>query len=186
MSLVDTTESPAQIHAFTAESIDYQMTDYFVDDFCNTSIYPKPELYSRESGNPSNTTDDVAQRIVSGSRNSPALQLIQQLNDLIEISQNDGESTSFLQWPNKTAFDDAYTFILKLPLAKIPLPKIQLAEDGEISFLWNGNGCYVDLGFYGTGTYSYFGHSIKDDEVMGEKHDVSEGLAGSILQILSA
>ncbi|MYB35420.1 MAG: hypothetical protein F4X92_09960 [Gammaproteobacteria bacterium] len=120
------------------------------------------------------------------SRRSPTLSLIKQLEYLSRISNNDSDlPPNFSRWPTNVAFDDARAFVLKLPLMKISMPKILLAEDGEINFVWENEECYVDLGFYGTGFYSYFARNDQGKEIMGERIDVHTGLANPIIDLLS-
>lgn len=52
--------------------------------------------------------------------------------------------------PVEAAFADARLFLESLAPLRIT-PKISLVSDGEINFAWDGEGIYVDLGFYGDG-----------------------------------
>ena len=72
--------------------------------------------------------------------------------------------------PDPKAFDDARAFAKQLPPSLTETPHISLADDGELNFSWTGPRITVDLGFYGTGTYSYFardsqGHEYRGDDV---------------------
>ena len=58
--------------------------------------------------------------------------------------------------PDAAAFTVAASFVERLPKPLREMPHISLADDGELNLAWNGGTIYVDLGFYGTGTYSYF------------------------------
>ena len=88
-------------------------------------------------------------------------------------------------WPDDQAFADARTFIECLPLSLIPMPEISLAHDGEINFLWESDDIYVDLGFYGTGTYSYFARGRDGHGILGEDIPALEGLPGKIVSLFS-
>ena len=125
---------------------------------------------------------------ISSGNSSPAFQLIQQLDHLSKISHVDVEQSVILisRCPTKAAFADARTFILKLPLAVISLPEIRLADDGEINFLWQHEDCHVDLGFYGTGAYSYFGRNRQGEEIMGDGVLATSGPEDPIIKLLSA
>ena len=79
-------------------------------------------------------------------------------------------------WPAAAAFEDAAEFIRKLPLALIPLPGITFADDGEINFLWKDAGVHVDLGFYGTNTYSCFARARDGRKFHGDAISPSSGL----------
>ncbi len=65
------------------------------------------------------------------------------------------------------------------------MPEISLANDGEINFLWESDGAYVDLGFYGSGTYSYFARGGSGREVRGEDVPASSGLPIEIVELFS-
>lgn len=59
-------------------------------------------------------------------------------------------------------------------LGNIIQPYISLAGDGEINFYWSTPELVLDLGFTGTGTYSYFGEAAgvelsADAAVLGER-----------------
>lgn len=89
-------------------------------------------------------------------------------------------------WPAAQAFEDAYMFISCLPLATIPVPEVSLAEDGEINFLWSHDGVYVDLGFYGTGTFSYHARGRDGAGLRDENVPASEGLPVKITALFTA
>jgi hypothetical protein len=81
--------------------------------------------------------------------------------------------------PTSQAFSDAESFILKLPLNRTGIPVINVAADGEVNFNWTGKNTHIDLGFFGNGTYSYFGRGA-GTEAIGEnvaaKSDIPEDL----------
>ncbi len=86
-------------------------------------------------------------------------------------------------WPSVQAFRDAEIFIRKLPLDSIPMPNIGLADDGEVNFLWDHDGVHVDLGFYGTGSYSYFACGKTGNKIYAEDALVSDDFPGEILAL---
>ena len=88
-------------------------------------------------------------------------------------------------WPTAQAFRDAAIFIRKLPLDSIPMPYIGLADDGEVNFLWKKDGVHVDLGFYGTRTYTYFAHGKDGHPIDGEDIPASEGLPSEIVELFT-
>ena len=75
-------------------------------------------------------------------------------NRLAELSRR--QPSPGADAPGKAAFTDAEAFAEHLPIPLRDMPHISLADDGELNFAWNGGSIYVDLGFYGTGTYSFF------------------------------
>lgn len=89
-------------------------------------------------------------------------------------------------WPAALAFEDAAEFIRVLPLALIPLPGITFADDGEINFLWKEGGVHVDLGFYGTSTYSYFAQASDGRKFHGEAIHPSSGLPSEVVALFAA
>ena len=86
-------------------------------------------------------------------------------------------------WPTSQAFRDADIFISKLPLDSIPMPDMGLADDGEVNFLWKEGGVHVDLGFYGTGSYSYFACGKTGNKIYAEDALVSDDFPGEILAL---
>ncbi len=88
-------------------------------------------------------------------------------------------------WPDAQAFGDADTFIRRLPLASIPMPEIGLADDGEVNFLWESDGVHVDLGFYGTRTFSFFARDGDGAGIHGEDVPASHGLPREITALLT-
>lgn len=89
-------------------------------------------------------------------------------------------------WPAALAFEDAAEFIRVLPLALIPLPGIAFADDGEINFLWKDGGVHVDLGFYGTNTFSYFAQARDGRKFHGEAIPPSSGLPPEVVALFAA
>ena len=89
-------------------------------------------------------------------------------------------------WPSTQAFRDAYLFIQRSTLSSIPTPEVRLADDGEINFLWTGGDVHVDLGFYGTGTFSYFARSKNGRRLHGECVSASEGLPREIFKLFAS
>src|SRR5271168_2075661 len=59
--------------------------------------------------------------------------------------------------PSALAFQDAKTFVLTLPLARLVKPIIHVASDGEVNFQWSGPDFRIDLGFYGNEKFSFYG-----------------------------
>ena len=115
------------------------------------------------------------------SMHSPTLQLIKSLQ-ACQYKLGD-ERWPCAEWPSEKAFEDAYIFIQHLDLTSIPVPVITLADDGEVNFLWKYEPVHVDLGFYGTGTYSYFACHKNGRESIGEIVPVNRGLLPEVIQL---
>lgn len=88
-------------------------------------------------------------------------------------------------WPTEQAFLDAKIFIQKLPIHSIPMPSMGLAHDGEVNFLWKNDGVHIDLGFYGTGSYSYFARDKDGKEFGAEAIPASNGLPSKIIDFFT-
>ncbi len=115
---------------------------------------------------------------------SPTHGLLVQLAKLRQVPKD--ERWPGAVWPDAKAFEDADLFIRCLPLASTPKPEISLADDGEINFLWATADAYVDLGFYGTRSFSYFARDREGRRFHGENVQASEGLPCEIVALLAA
>jgi hypothetical protein len=62
-------------------------------------------------------------------------------------------------------------------------PSIGLADDGEVNFLWDYGGVHIDLGFYGTGTFSYYARDLEGNEYFGDDTS-SDKLPDDLAEIL--
>ena len=74
------------------------------------------------------------------------------------------------------AVNDALRFIDLVP-ATATLPQVALADDGEVNFLWRGDGLLIDIGFIGDGSMHYF----VSDEAQGVDSDASIPFSGRSL-----
>lgn len=87
--------------------------------------------------------------------------------------------------PSFTTVNDAEQFARALDLNSIHLPNIGAADDGEITFLWNlGDGFYMDLGFVGNGSYSYFARLPNGEEIIIDKAPIKLPLPEMIMACL--
>ena len=74
--------------------------------------------------------------------------------------------------PTRRAAEDAESFArIFFGASNVVSPLINLGADGEINFYWKTPDVVIDLGFYGTGTYSYYamrarGEAFAADDVM--------------------
>ena len=110
----------------------------------------------------------------------------QKLLQRLEIlgSRPESEKWPSAEWPSDRALVDARDFIHALPRYSILSPHLSFADDGEINFLWNQDGIHIDLGFYGTGTYSYFARGKHDEGFYEDDIPASDGLTGSLVALL--
>ena len=118
------------------------------------------------------------------SKVSPTYRLIRSLKVLFETPED--ERWPGATWPARKAFEDAREFISRLPLADIPEPEIRFADDGEINFLWMTENTHIDLGFFGTGSYSYFGRNSDGREIQDENVPATDGPVKEIVTMLTA
>ena len=67
--------------------------------------------------------------------------------------------------PSVATINDAVQFAKNQDLASIHLPSIGAADDGEINFWWDVDGLYIDLGFFGDGSYSFYARLPNGKEI---------------------
>ena len=90
------------------------------------------------------------------------------------------------EFPNDAAFRDAKAFIDWLPFPLVDLPHVSLADDGEVNFAWDDGGLHIDLGFYGTGTFSYYARSADVQEYFGDDVPAGSALPPTLESLLRA
>ena len=89
-------------------------------------------------------------------------------------------------WPEEAAFSDAGKFTERLPMALTAQPHISLADDGEVNFAWSYKGTRIDLGFYGTNTFSYYAREENGKEWFGDDKPVASPLPVELEKLLTA
>lgn len=89
------------------------------------------------------------------------------------------------RYPVIEAFEDARKVAACLDLNSCDLPIVTMAGDGELNFFWDreSDGLKVDMGFYGTGTYSCYARK-GDMEVFEDDVPAADGLRASIAALL--
>ena len=110
--------------------------------------------------------------------------LLRQLHTIQSVPESDRWPGA--DWPTEQAFEDASLFIRRLPPVAIHLPSIGLADDGEVNFLWKQDDIHIDLGFYGTGTFSYFARTQDGEKFYGDDVPASQGLPHDIVNLIKA
>ena len=98
--------------------------------------------------------------------------------------QTDSDRWPATEWPRPQAFADARTFIRAWNKMPMPAPHLTLADDGEINFYWGEDGIHIDLGFYGTGAYSYYAHGKGEERFSDNNVPASSGLPVELLGLL--
>ncbi|WP_156311923.1 hypothetical protein [Methylobacterium platani] len=71
-------------------------------------------------------------------------------------------------------------------LGDIAQPHVSLANDGEINFYWKTSRLALDLGFSGTGMYSYYGHTLDGVEFVEDGADIQQPLPSELIVALRA
>ena len=99
---------------------------------------------------------------------------------------SDGERWPSSEPPADAAFRDAGVFLNGLPFPLAALPHISLADDGEVNFAWDCKGLHIDLGFYGTGTFSYYARGSDGREYFGDDVPVVSPLPADLHSLLRA
>jgi hypothetical protein len=87
--------------------------------------------------------------------------------------------------PSPRTVQDAEAFIRRLAYTEIAPPHVSLAADGEINFLWLLPSVRLDLGFYGDGTYSYYGRTPTGDEFFADDVSIDTPLPQPLLVLLT-
>ncbi len=95
-----------------------------------------------------------------------------------------------LKWPGadlpaEQAFRDAVSFTERLPVSLVATPHISLADDGEVNFSWSTNGIRIDLGFYGTGAFSYYARDKDGNELFGDDVSVTSSLPKHLVELMT-
>ena len=110
--------------------------------------------------------------------------LLRRLADL--YSTPESERWPDADWPTREAFEDAWGFTTRLLPPLKELPHVSLASDGEVNFAWSGGAIHIDLGFYGTGTFSYYGRASDGRESFGDDIPVTSPLPKDLSSLLTA
>lgn len=88
-------------------------------------------------------------------------------------------------WPVQAAFQDAGKFTERLPRSMRVRPHISLADDGEVNFSWSHDAMQIDLGFYGTGRFSFFARDKSGKEWFGDDIPVQSSLPAELRILLA-
>ena len=117
-------------------------------------------------------------------RPSPDARLL--LAKLDAISNDDSGRLPNDVLPSPQAWRDARTFVLNLPKSLGHLPNIGLAADGEINFLWKQGGRHIDLGLYGSGTFSCYARDEAGREYFEDARSAVDGLPSEVAALVTA
>ena len=152
-------------------------------------------VWPHDSNLPVHTNPNVAEPVALHNRlptsfpaaettqSSQVSPLLGRLADLYSTPEN--ERWPDADWPTKAAFENAWEFTARLPLSLREFPHISLADDGEVNFAWSGGVVYIDLGFYGDGTFSYYGRDSDGTESFGDDIPVTSPLPEELVSLLT-
>lgn len=65
------------------------------------------------------------------------------------------------------------------------LPRPGLSGDGEINLFWEMDGLYIDIGFTGDGTFSYYAKDSAAKEYFGDNLKIADGIPSEILNLIN-
>ncbi len=111
------------------------------------------------------------------------LPLLDRLSEL--QSRPESERWPAADWPSEAAFKDAVAFIDRLPVPLRASPYISLADDGEVNFAWTQEGMLIDLGFYGSGAYSFYARGQDGEKWFGDDISVMSPLPKALRALLA-
>lgn len=171
------------VGAEIALTVDVDPSSNFMPTGTTHAVPTAPELLSSGVGGEI-TQASYEETVISLLEPSPLSKLLAQLATFQQTPEDERWPDAI--WPDARAFVDARTFISRLPLNEIPLPEITLADDGEVNFFWKSDGVHVDLGFYGTGTCSYFARGRDGRRLYGDATPASEGLPPEVTALFTA
>lgn len=167
-----------------------QATSYSKDEVARSvSNSNKPGTYEGISQKFTETAKPIESfKPINGSVVSvdfPRGKLLKRIREIAEYKDGwSGEEDSVAA--SKKALDEAENFLSFLPLDRIHSPRISLAADGEINFNWKiSTGIVTDLGFYGTGVYSFYSRGPSGEEHFANKVPVDKGLSSIVLELLA-
>ncbi|OAD22246.1 exported protein [Candidatus Thiomargarita nelsonii] len=85
--------------------------------------------------------------------------------------------------PSEKAVEDAVDFIRKLP-EKVVLPRPGLAGDGEVGLFWKLEVLFIDVGFLGDHTYSFYARDAEGKEYYGDDIPLNEDLPVGLINTI--
>lgn len=80
--------------------------------------------------------------------------------------------------------NDAKKFCEILFATDVRIPKVSLADDGEINFYWSFDKNILDLGFFGDGNYSYYFKGKDGKELFADDMPINEILNDKIIELI--
>ena len=87
--------------------------------------------------------------------------------------------------PTKKFLSDASSFAHKLNPKIIP-PKLSIAEDGEVIIYWMGKGHYIEIDFFETDHFEFYGHDKKcSRKIDGVHKKVDNDIPSELMELLS-
>jgi len=85
--------------------------------------------------------------------------------------------------PTKSAVANAIDFLIKLPKRAV-LPRPGLAGDGEVGLFWKSGSLFIDVGFLGDDTYSFYARDKHGNEYYGDELPLKQDLPVELLRTI--
>lgn len=82
------------------------------------------------------------------------------------------------------AVDEAERFARGINWQEHQPPVVSLTDDGEINLLWQTDDLYLDIGFIGDRTYTFFGKTKDGRTFLGDDVHISNPLQAELLALL--
>jgi len=87
--------------------------------------------------------------------------------------------------PSQQTVNDVIVFIDKLPTNGIPPAKLMLASDGIIGLYWDNKNNYIDICFFGDGTFWYYARDDKNHEIGADNISLKTDIPKELLDYLT-
>jgi len=85
--------------------------------------------------------------------------------------------------PPEQAIVDSINFLERLPKS-CPVPYVSLGGDGEIGFFWEIDNIFVDIGFSGDETFSYFARDKENRKFFGDDIHLSNEFPCELIKVI--
>ena len=148
-------------------------------------IVPEQQRTVRKNPTESNYSKEVQEIILMAedlTRPDEQYRLLRRLQEFEQLTESERWPTT--DWPTPQAFADARAFIRAWNKLSMLAPHLTLADDGEINFYWGHDGIHIDLGFYGTGAYSYYAHGKGEERFSDNNVPAATGLPAELMGLL--
>lgn len=84
------------------------------------------------------------------------------------------------------AVEEAERFIRRLDWNILTAPFISLTDDGEINLVWSDDKRHLDIGFFGDGTYAFYGKDQSGVSYLEDAAAISQALPESVIALITS